>query len=51
MLDDYQQMQLGKMGDYLRWASLSSNMSDAPSIQDNLVRTHRMVHRQDKMNL
>ena len=26
MLDDYQQMQLGKMGDYLRWASLSSNM-------------------------
>ena len=24
MLDDYQQMQISKMGDYLRWASLSS---------------------------
>ena len=26
MLDDYQQMQLAKMGDYLRWATLSCNM-------------------------
>ena len=31
--------------------SIPSSMSDAPSIQDNLVRTHRMVHEQDKINL